>query len=225
MPLPTWMTGRRRRRFDGMDSVPSAPGLEVSPLGLGCMGMSQSFGPPPRDGDDHVPARRGRAGGHALRHRRGLRPLPQRGAGRRGAAAGARGGRHRHQVRIRVRRGWQADGRQQQARAHPAAVEGSLRRLRTDAIDLLYQHRVDPEVPIEDVAGTVKELIEAGKVRHFGMSEAGAGTIRRAQRYSRSRRCRASTPSSGASPRTRSCPRWRSSASGSSPSARSGAGS
>ena len=61
-----------------------------------------------------------------------------------------------------------------------AAVEGSLRRLRTDAIDLLYQHRVDPDVPIEDVAGTVKELIEAGKVHHFGMSEAGVATIRRA---------------------------------------------
>ncbi len=61
-----------------------------------------------------------------------------------------------------------------------AAVEGSLRRLRTDAIDLLYQHRVDPDVPIEDVAGAVKELIEAGKVHHFGMSEAGVGTIRRA---------------------------------------------
>jgi aryl-alcohol dehydrogenase-like predicted oxidoreductase len=61
-----------------------------------------------------------------------------------------------------------------------AAVDGSLRRLRTDAIDLLYQHRVDPDVPIEDVAGTVKQLIEAGKVRHFGMSEAGVRTIRRA---------------------------------------------
>lgn len=61
-----------------------------------------------------------------------------------------------------------------------AAVEGSLRRLRTDAIDLLYQHRVDPNVPIEDVAGTVKELIETGKVHHFGMSEAGVETIRRA---------------------------------------------
>jgi aryl-alcohol dehydrogenase-like predicted oxidoreductase len=60
------------------------------------------------------------------------------------------------------------------------AVDGSLRRLRTDSIDLLYQHRVDPEVPIEEVAGVVKELIEAGKVRHFGMSEAGADTIRRA---------------------------------------------
>jgi aryl-alcohol dehydrogenase-like predicted oxidoreductase len=60
------------------------------------------------------------------------------------------------------------------------SVEGSLRRLRTDTIDLLYQHRVDPDVPIEDVAGTVKELIEQGKVRHFGLSEAGVQTIRRA---------------------------------------------
>ncbi|HEY5784546.1 MAG TPA: aldo/keto reductase, partial [Microlunatus sp.] len=60
------------------------------------------------------------------------------------------------------------------------AVDGSLQRLRTDHIDLLYQHRVDPEVPIEDVAGTVKELIDAGKVAHFGLSEASADTIRRA---------------------------------------------
>lgn len=59
-------------------------------------------------------------------------------------------------------------------------VEGSLRRLRTDVIDLLYQHRVDPEVPIEDVAGTVKDLISEGKVKHFGLSEAGVQTIRRA---------------------------------------------
>ena len=60
------------------------------------------------------------------------------------------------------------------------SVEGSLRRLKTDYIDLLYQHRVDPEVPMEDVAGTVKELIQQGKVRYFGLSEAGAGSIRRA---------------------------------------------
>lgn len=60
------------------------------------------------------------------------------------------------------------------------AVEGSLRRLRTDYIDLLYQHRVDPQVPMEDVAGTVGELIREGKVRHFGLSEAGAASIRRA---------------------------------------------
>ena len=60
------------------------------------------------------------------------------------------------------------------------AVEGSLKRLKTEVIDLLYQHRVDPNVPIEDVAGTVKELIQAGKVKHFGLSEAGVKTIRRA---------------------------------------------
>jgi aryl-alcohol dehydrogenase-like predicted oxidoreductase len=60
------------------------------------------------------------------------------------------------------------------------AVEGSLTRLKTETIDLLYQHRVDPDVPIEDVAGTVKELIQQGKVKHFGLSEAGAQTIRRA---------------------------------------------
>src|SRR5215467_2279248 len=60
------------------------------------------------------------------------------------------------------------------------AVEGSLKRLKVESIDLLYQHRVDPNVPIEDVAGTVKELIQAGKVKHFGLSEAAAATIRRA---------------------------------------------
>ena len=60
------------------------------------------------------------------------------------------------------------------------AVEGSLRRLRTDHIDLLYQHRVDPDVPMEEVAGTVKELMQEGKVLHFGLSEAGARSIRRA---------------------------------------------
>ena len=59
-------------------------------------------------------------------------------------------------------------------------IEASLKRLRTDVIDLFYQHRVDPNVPIEDVAGTVGELIREGKVRHFGLSEAGVGTIRRA---------------------------------------------
>jgi aryl-alcohol dehydrogenase-like predicted oxidoreductase len=76
------------------------------------------------------------------------------------------------------------DGKQQILNSRPdhirSAVDGSLKRLKTDVIDLLYQHRVDPEVPIEDVAGTVKELIQAGKVKHFGLSEAGVQTIRRA---------------------------------------------
>jgi aryl-alcohol dehydrogenase-like predicted oxidoreductase len=76
------------------------------------------------------------------------------------------------------------DGKQSGVTSRPenirSAVDGSLRRLRTDVIDLLYQHRVDPDVPMEDVAGTVQELVEAGKVRHFGLSEAGAANIRRA---------------------------------------------
>ncbi|TCV94264.1 aldo/keto reductase family protein [Biostraticola tofi] len=76
------------------------------------------------------------------------------------------------------------DHKQQMLNSRPEhireAVEGPLRRLKTEVIDLLYQHRVDPQVPIEDVAGTVKDLIAEGKVKHFGLSEAGAQTIRRA---------------------------------------------
>lgn len=94
----------------------------------------------------------------------------------------------RNQVKIATKFGWDVDadtgvhhgGVNSKPDPIKAAVEGSLRRLKTDHIDLLYQHRVDPEVPMEDVAGTVKELIKQGKVRFFGLSEAGAGSIRRA---------------------------------------------
>ena len=94
----------------------------------------------------------------------------------------------RHQVKIATKFGWDIDQETGEHRggvnSKPAqirkSVEGSLKRLRTDYIDLCYQHRVDPEVPMEDVAGTVKDLIAEGKVRHFGMSEAGANSIRRA---------------------------------------------
>ena len=94
----------------------------------------------------------------------------------------------RGQVKIATKFGWDVDadtgvhhGGVNSKPAHiRAAVEGSLRRLRTDHIDLLYQHRVDPDVPMEDVAGTVKDLIAEGKVSHFGLSEAGASSIRRA---------------------------------------------
>ena len=156
-------------------------GLEVSALGLGCMGMSQSFGPrPPRDAmvtflraavdrgvtlfdtaEVYGPFHNEELVGEALQ------PV-------------------RDDVVIATKFGFAFDenGSQTGVTSRPdairAAVDGSLRRLRTDAIDLLYQHRVDPDVPIEDVAGAVRELIEAGKVRHFGMSEAGVGTIRRA---------------------------------------------
>src|SRR4029434_4948867 len=74
-------------------------------------------------------------------------------------------------------------------------VEGSLKRLRTDRIDLYYQHRVDPDVPIEDVAGTIEDLIKQGKVLHFGLSEASAETIRRANAVQPVRRSRPNTRS------------------------------
>jgi aryl-alcohol dehydrogenase-like predicted oxidoreductase len=92
----------------------------------------------------------------------------------------------RDQVSIATKFGFRfdAEGRQVGLSSHPdhirQAVDGSLQRLGIDTIDLLYQHRVDPEVAIEDVAGAVKNLVQAGKVRHFGLSEAGAQTIRRA---------------------------------------------
>jgi aryl-alcohol dehydrogenase-like predicted oxidoreductase len=156
-------------------------GLQVSPLGLGCMGMSQSFGTPPpreemlallRDAVDRGVTLFDTAEVYGPFHNEelvgeALEPV-------------------RQDVVIATKFGFafDQDGKQTGLSSRPehirAAVDGSLRRLRTDTIDLLYQHRVDPDVPIEDVAGTVKELIEAGKVHHFGMSEAGVGTIRRA---------------------------------------------
>jgi len=94
----------------------------------------------------------------------------------------------RNQVKIATKFGWDIDpvtgvhhgGVNSRPDHIKAAVNGSLRRLKTDYIDLLYQHRVDPDVPMEEVAGTVKELIAEGKVRHFGLSEAGTASIRRA---------------------------------------------
>jgi aryl-alcohol dehydrogenase-like predicted oxidoreductase len=95
---------------------------------------------------------------------------------------------YRDQVVIATKFGWDIDPTERKPRGGVTSnpdvvrkvVDGSLQRLGVDVIDLYYQHRVDPQVPIEDVAGVVRELIEAGKVRHFGMSEAAAGTIRRA---------------------------------------------
>ncbi len=100
-------------------------------------------------------------------------------------------------------------------------ADASLKRLRTDRIDLFYQHRVDPNVPIEDVAGTVKDLIREGKVKHFGLSEAGVQTIRRAHAVQPVAALRASTRCGGVSQRRNCCRRARSWASGSCPSARS----
>ena len=157
-------------------------GLEVSALGFGCMGMSQSFGPNPGDRGEMMKLLRAAVdlgvtffdtaevyGPYVNEELVGEALAPVR-----------------DQVVIATKFGFafDADGRQTGLDSRPEhirqVVEESLRRLRTDRIDLLYQHRVDPQVPIEDVAGTVKELVATGKVRHFGLSEAGVRTIRRA---------------------------------------------
>jgi len=156
--------------------------LVVSAIGLGCMGMSQSYGPNPGDRQEMI----------AL-----IRAAVDRGVTFFDTAevygpylneelVGQALAPVRDQVVIATKFGFRFDeaGRQTGLVSRPehitAAADGSLRRLGADVIDLYYQHRVNPDMPIEDVAGTVAELIAAGKVRHFGMSEAAAGTIRRA---------------------------------------------
>ena len=155
--------------------------LEVSALGLGCMGLSFGYGPANGPQRSHQADARGRrARHHVLRYGRSLRPLHERGARRRGARAVQGAGRHRDEVRRRHRARQDAVDLNSRPEHIKEVAEASLKRLRVDAIDLFYQHRVDPNVPIEDVAGAVKELIDEGKVKHFGLSEAGAATIRRA---------------------------------------------
>lgn len=156
-------------------------GLRVSALGLGCMGLSHGYGPATDT-----------ASAVAL-----IRAAVERGVTFFDTAevygpyvnedvVGEALAPFRDEVVIATKFGFTFgdDNKQQILNSRPEqirkAVEGSLKRLRTDAIDLLYQHRVDPDVPIEDVAGAVKALIAEGKVKHFGLSEAGAQTIRRA---------------------------------------------
>jgi aryl-alcohol dehydrogenase-like predicted oxidoreductase len=158
--------------------------LEVSTLGLGCMGMSFSYGPP-KDKKEMT----------ALLHAavdRGITFFDTAevyGPFLNEELVGEALAPFRGKVVIATKFGFDFSGGDHRPGAAPVnsrpehikqAVEGSLKRLRVDVIDLLYQHRVDPNVPIEDVAGAVKELIHAGKVKHFGMSEAGVSTIRRA---------------------------------------------
>src|SRR2546427_5406440 len=154
-------------------------GLEVSALGLGCMGMSQSYGVPP-DKQATISL---------------IRTAVERGVPCFDAAeiygpytnealVGEALAPVRRQVVIATKFGIKIENGQQVQDSRPErikqSVEGSLKRLRTDVLDLYYQHRVDPTVPIEDVAGTGKEMIAQGKVKHFGISEAGGRTIRRA---------------------------------------------
>jgi aryl-alcohol dehydrogenase-like predicted oxidoreductase len=157
--------------------------LEVSALGLGCMGMSFSYGPP-KDEQEMISLIRSAVergvtffdtaevyGPYINEELVGKALAPFRG-----------------QVVIATKFGWKIDPKAERGLAgldsRPEHIkhvaEGSLQRLKVDAIDLFYQHRVDPDVSIEDVAGAVKELIQQGKVKHFGLSEAAAKTIRRA---------------------------------------------
>ena len=157
--------------------------LEVSALGLGCMGMSFSYGPP-KDKQEMIGLIRAAV-------ERGITFFDTAevyGPYLNEELVGEALAPFRGQVVIATKFGWKIDPKAERGLAgldsrpeHIKKVaEGSLKRLRVDAIDLYYQHRVDPEVPIEDVAGAVKDLIQQGKVKHFGLSEAAAKTIRRA---------------------------------------------
>jgi aryl-alcohol dehydrogenase-like predicted oxidoreductase len=155
-------------------------GLEVSALGFGCMGISFGYGPASsrEDGMAIIGAAVDR-GVTFFDTAEVYGPFTNE------AIVGEALAPVRDQVVIATKFGFRIeDGKQAGLDSRPAhireAADASLRRLRTDRIDLFYQHRVDPDVPIEDVAGTVKDLIREGKVRHFGLSEAGVHTIRRA---------------------------------------------
>jgi aryl-alcohol dehydrogenase-like predicted oxidoreductase len=154
--------------------------LEVSELGLGCMGMSASFPPFPDKQEAVAVIRAAVERGVAL-----FDTAQVYGPFTNEELVGEALAPVRERAVIATKFGFDLEGAgrgglDSRPETIRRSVDGSLRRLRTDTIDLLYQHRVDPSVPIEDVAGTVKELIEAGKVRHFGLSEAGVQTIRRA---------------------------------------------
>jgi aryl-alcohol dehydrogenase-like predicted oxidoreductase len=156
--------------------------LEISVIGLGCMGMSFGYGPP-KDKQEMTSVIRGA-------FERGVTFFDTAevyGPFINEELVGDAVAPFRDEVVIATKFGFDIDprtGANQGLNSRPEhirhAVEGSLKRLKTGAIDLLYQHRVDPEVPIEDVAGTVKDLIGQGKVKHFGLSEAGVQVIRRA---------------------------------------------
>lgn len=155
--------------------------LEVSALGLGCMGLSHGYGPATDTRQAIALIRAAVDQGVTF-----FDTAEVYGPYLNEQVVGEALAPVRSQVVIATKFGFTfgSDNKQQILNSRPEhiriAVEGSLRRLKTDFIDLLYQHRVDPDVPIEDVAGMVKELIWEGKVKHFGLSEAGVQTIRRA---------------------------------------------
>src|ERR1700726_3257800 len=175
---------RRTRRGKGESMKKRAlgnSGLEVSALGLGCMGLSFGYGPA-TDRQEAISLIRSAVelGVTFFDTAEAYGPFTNE------VVVGEALAPFRDQVVIATKFGFRfdADGKQAGLNSRPEHVkevaEASLARLKTDRIDLFYQHRVDPEVPIEDVAGAVKQLIQDGKVRHFGLSEAGVKTIRRA---------------------------------------------
>jgi len=156
-------------------------GLEVSAVGLGCMGMSQSYGPNPGDRQDMIGVLRA-AVDHGVTF---FDTAEVYGPYVNEELVGEALAPVRDRVVLATKFGWRIeDGKSVGLDSRPERIkrvaDACLRRLRSETIDLFYQHRVDPEVPIEDVAGAVGELVRAGKVRHFGLSEAAAATIRRA---------------------------------------------
>src|SRR5450432_2988328 len=155
-------------------------GLEVSAIGLGCIGMTFSYVPFPEKKDMIVLMRKAVEQGVNF-----FDTAEVYGPYNNEELVGEALAPLRNEVVIATKFGFNIqDGKMMGVDSRPEhikeVVEGSLKRLGTDVIDLYYQHRVDPNVPIEDVAGAVKDLIAAGKVKYFGLSEAGAGTIRRA---------------------------------------------
>src|SRR5690349_6887946 len=155
-------------------------GLEVSALGFGCMGISQSYGRPSSREDGIAIIRAAVDRGVTF-----FDTAEVYGPYTNEDVVGEALEPVRDQVVIATKFGWNIEqnkmaGLNSRPSQIRAVADASLNRLRTDRIDLFYQHRVDPDVPIEDVAGTVKDLIGEGKVKHFGLSEAGAQTIRRA---------------------------------------------
>jgi aryl-alcohol dehydrogenase-like predicted oxidoreductase len=154
-------------------------GLEVSALGLGCMGLSYAYGPA-TDKDQAIALIRA-AFEHGVTF---FDTAEAYGPYLNEELVGEALAPFRDQVVIATKFGFEGGKPSAGLNSRPETIraftDAALQRLRTDRIDLLYQHRVDPNVPIEDVAGTVKDLIEAGKVKHFGLSEAGVQTIRRA---------------------------------------------
>ena len=154
-------------------------GLEVSALGLGCMGLSYGYGPATETSQAIALIRTAVARGVTF-----FDTAEAYGPFANEELLGEALQPFRDKVVIATKFGFKGGKVEASLDSRPANVkavaEAALKRLKTDRIDLFYQHRVDPEVPVEDTAGAVKDLIRAGKVLHFGMSEAGAQTIRRA---------------------------------------------